>query len=35
MEWLAILPIALCCGLPLLALILFGRSKGDGPPRKR
>ncbi len=26
----AILPI-LCCGLPLLLLLLFGRRKGGGP----
>ncbi len=35
MEWLAIVPILLCCGLPLLALILFGRHRGDGPPGRR
>ena len=33
-EWLVILPIALCCGLPLL-LLLFGRYKGGGPPNER
>jgi hypothetical protein len=29
-EWVAILPIVLCCGLPLL-LLFFGRRKGGGP----
>ncbi len=35
MEWLAIVPILLCCGLPLVVLILFGRHRNDGPPERR
>ena len=30
-ELLAILAIALCCGLPLLLLLLFERRRGSGP----
>jgi len=30
-EWFAILPIVLCCGLPLLLLFFFGRRRGGGP----
>jgi hypothetical protein len=30
-EWLVILPFVLCCGLPLLLLLLFGRRRDDGP----
>lgn len=33
-EWLVILPIVLCCGLPLL-LLLFGRRRGGGPKEPR
>ncbi len=29
-EWFVILPI-LCCGLPLLLLLFFGRRKDGGP----
>jgi hypothetical protein len=29
-TWFVLLPI-LCCGLPLLLLLLFGRHKGGGP----
>ena len=29
-EWFAILPIVLCCGLPLL-LFFFGRRRGGEP----
>jgi hypothetical protein len=33
-EWLVILPIVLCCGLPLLPLLL-GRRRDGGPPDVR
>ncbi len=33
-EWLVILPVVLCCGLPLL-LLLFGRRRDDGPKDER
>jgi hypothetical protein len=29
-EWLAVLPIVLCCGLPLL-LLLWGRNRDREP----
>jgi thiol:disulfide interchange protein len=30
-ELFAILALALCCGLPLLLVLLFGRRRGGGP----
>ena len=33
-EWFVILPI-LCCGLPLVLLLLFGRRRGGGPKEPR
>lgn len=33
-EWFVILPIVLCCGLPLI-LLLFGRRRSGGPKDPR
>jgi hypothetical protein len=30
-EWLVILQLVLCCGLPMLLLLLFGKHRDDGP----
>lgn len=34
MGWFIILPI-LCCGLPFLLLLLFGRRRDNGPKDSR
>ncbi len=33
-EWLAVLPLVLCCALPLL-LLLWGRNRDREPHEKR